>query len=1368
MKRVVGVRALVAAPLVALVCFAISAAGAGAAAPTGTRVLAPKPLIPRGAKQLGAVSPTATVSGAVVLQPRDEGALTRFISQVTDKHSPLFHHYLTPPSFAARFGPTPATIAAVKSQLEASGLTVTNVARDGLILDFQAPANRVETTFRTGLERYRLANGSIGQARTAAVRVPATIAKYVTSVVGLDTTVKLRPSGVLRAPRSARAGYASATAKAFTHPAGSPTPCAEATTIAEQFSGLTDDQIAHAYGVFGLYGANDTGSGQHIAVYELEPFATSDLQTFDTCYFGAAQATAMLGRVAVKSVDGGQPAGPGSGESILDVEDVSALAPGANIDVYEAPNNTFGSIDEYAQIVNDDVDQIVTTSWGLCEQAVQQGSPGIQQAENLIFQQAAAQGQTIFSASGDQGSNDCNAFATSTPVDPVLSVDDPSSQPYVVAAGGTTINDATQPANEQVWNDGAVWGAGGGGISQSWPMPAWQSAPQVPGGAASTSNSDAVTAADTFEGTNFCLGDSNAGPDETACRQLPDVSANSDEFTGAITVYSAAALAGWNTLGGTSSAAPLWAAMLADVNASSTCQNNPATQDGVGFVSPLLYSVASNPTAYAASFNDITLGNNDPYGDSNLFQATPGYDMASGLGTPQLTAPGGGAGLAFYLCNQAPAVTRPTVTQLAPASGFTSDPSTSVTITGSHFQDSSNPVVGVQVGSYQVPAADFNVTDASHITAAFPAAAKVIPPADQTDGAGRVQVTVTLKDGETSAANINSWFTYVDKSGSSQPLPTVTGVHNYAGSEAGGNTVDVYGAGFSGATDVTFGGVSAGAGNFQVDPSGTKISVQVPAFQNGTTTCDQDGSSFSASENATNDICQTQVVVTTPNGSSSTSTILPLYEGLINIADNGVMTAPPGDEVSPAATEYDYEPAPTITSISTSQGAASLASESGGSVITITGKGFNSATLDWVNLGNPAQESSQLDFFSLVSVTGTEIEAVAPGFDNETVGPSTLPVTVQTASGLSNSANATYAGVPTVTAVLASTGVPVIGPAGPDTGGTPIEVDGSGFANQTIAVTFADVATPYSFGTQYNFTVSGDTKLTTTTVPQNPAVVDTQVCTVTDCSEPTSADSGTSDLFILYPPGDPKIDSITPDTGPANGGTPVTITGQNLGCVTDISFGNVSAVDAANAEALLDCGSTDTVTVTAPAGAVGTVPITLETVESVVTGAPAAQGSFSYTQAPLQTLTVHKSGNGSGRITSAPAGIRCPKRCSHKFTYGRSVTLKAKAAKGSAFAGWSGAVGCGRKSTCKVKIIGVLKVTAKFALKNCVVPNVKGRSLSAAKRALKAHSCSAGKIKHAFSSKVKAGRVISQSPTAGSHLKHSGKVSLTVSEGPTH
>jgi hypothetical protein len=1322
-------------------------------------------MIPRGAKQLGAVSPTATVSGAVVLQPRDAAGLTQFIAQVTDKRSPLFHHYLTPDTFAGRFGPAQSTIAAVTSQLQAAGLTVTDVARDGLIVNFQAPASRVETAFRTGLQRYRLANGSIGRARTAPVRVPAAIAKYVTSVVGLDTTVRLRPSGVLRAPRSARGKHVAAKTTTFTHPAGSPTPCADATGAAEAFGGLTDDQIANAYGAFGLYGAGDTGAGQHIAVYELEPFAMSDLQTFDTCYFGAGQAAAMLGRLAVKPVDGGQTVGPGSGEAILDIQDVSAFAPGANIDVYEAPNNTFGSLDEYAKIVNDDIDQVVTTSWGLCEQAVQQGSPGVQQAENIIFQQAAAQGQTIFSAAGDAGSNDCNAFATTSPIRPVLSVDDPSSQPYVVATGGTTIDNATQPASERVWNDGAAWGAGGGGISESWPMPTWQLDSHVPG----VNNPSVVTAANSFEGADlgkpgyaFCATDNPIGSAEAGCREVPDVSADADEFTGGITVF-IDEFGGWNTFGGTSSAAPLWAAMLADVNASATCQGNPVTQNGVGFVNPLLYSVASNPTAYAASFNDIKVGNNDAYGDANLFQATTGYDMASGLGTPQLTQPGGGAGLAFYLCSQAASSTRPTVTGLSPSVGFTSSPTNGVTITGTNFEQNGTPdVANIQVGDVEFPAGvgTFTVMSPTTITANIPPGSFFVSSNDATSGAGRAQVTVTLKDGETSAVNMNSWFTFVADNGSSQPLPTVTGVHTYAGTEAGGNTVEVYGAGFSGATGVTFGGVAAST--FTVNPSGTQIRVTVPAFQNGTTSCVHDGSSFDPSQNATNDICQTQVEVTTPNGTSTDSTILPLYEGAFNISNDGVIPAPAGQESAPAATEYDYVPKPTITSISTnSGGAGSLASEEGGSVVTILGKGFNLATLDWVNFGDAAQASSQ-QFFSLVSVTGTKIEIQAPGFETLTVHPAALPVSIQTVAGLSTSTNATYAGVPTVSGVQATAGPTAGTNAGPDTGGTPIEINGSGFANQTLAVAFDDVATPYSFGTQYNFTASSDTKLATTTVGQNPALVDTQVCTVTDCSTASSVDGDLSDTFILYPPGDPKIDSISPASGPANGGTPVTITGENLGCVTDISFGKFAAIELLNSAALLDCGSTDTVNVTAPAGTIGTVPVLLHTVESDATGAPAASGSFTYTK-PF-VLEVRRSGNGSGTVTSSPAGIRCPKTCSHAFAFGKSVTLKAKASRGSAFVGWSGA--CRQQVTCKLKIGGPLTEIARFTLDNCVVPNVEGESLSAAKRALKARFCSAGKIEHAFSNTVPKGQVISESPTAGTHLRHNGKVSLTISEGP--
>jgi hypothetical protein len=1361
MGRVVALRALVAAPLVALACFAISAAAAGAAAPTGTRIVAPRPLLPHGAKALGPVSPSASVAGAVVLQPRDEDALTRFVSQVTDRHSPLFHRYLTPGAFAAKFGPAPASIAAVEAQLHDSGLTVTSVARDGLIVDFKAPASRVEAVFRTGLERYELADGSVGRARTASLRIPATIAKYVTSVVGLDTTVKLRPAGVLRAPRAARGTFPRARTASFTHPAGSPTACADASDAAAEFGGLTDDQIANAYGAFGLYGAGDTGSGQHVAVYELEPFALSDLQTFDGCYFGATAATAMLGRVHVVDVDGGQTAGPGSGEAILDIQDVSAFAPGADIDVYEAPNNTLGSLDEYAQIVNDDRDQIVTTSWGLCEQAVQAGSPGVQQAENLIFQQAAAQGQTVFSAAGDVGSDDCNAFETTSPVSPVLSVDDPSSQPYVVAAGGTTMDDATQPASEHVWNDGAAGGAAGGGISASWPMPAWQLDSRVPG----IANPGAIAAANSFEATDlnqpgyaFCASQNPAHPAQ--CRQLPDVSAAADEFTGAITIYTAA-FGGWTTIGGTSSAAPMWAGMLADVNASPECATNHLTN--VGFLSPLLYSVASNPTAYKASFNDITVGNNDAYGDSKLFQSTTGYDMASGLGTPQLTQPGGGAGLAFYLCSQSPATTRPTVAQLSPSIGFTSAPSTRVTITGTHFEDSSNPVVGVQVGGYRLPTADFIVTGPTTIAATFPAAADVIPPMDQTGGAGPEQVTVTLEDGETSAVTAHGRFTYVDDNGSSQALPTVTGIHTYAGPETGGNTVDIFGAGFTGATAVTFGGVPvAGFGTANVLHD-WEIQVKVPAFQAVTTSCAQDGSSFDPGENAANDVCQTQVEVTTPNGTSTDAAIKPLYEGAVSFDDHGVITAPPSAEVVPAATEYDYVPTPTITSVSTGNGPASLASEEGGSVVTIHGKGFNLATLDWVNLGDPTQASSQ-QFFNLVSVTGTRIEMEAPAFQTNTLEPTNVPVSVRTAAGPSTGSQVTYAGVPTVSRVVATSGPTAGTAAGPDTGGTPIEIDGSGFAQQALSVQFDDVATPFSFGTQYNLTTNADTKVSTTTVGQNPAVVDTQVCTVTDCSAPSSANSNdTSDFFILYPPGNPKITSITPDSGPASGGTLVTITGENLGCVTNVSFGNATAKNATNAAALLDCGATNLVTVTAPVATVGTVPVKLETVESDATRAPAATGSFTYTKAPRQTLTVHKSGRGSGKITSSPSGISCPRACSHKFAFGKSVTLKAKPARGSTFAGWSGA--CKGRSVCRLTANGALSVTGKFTLGRCVVPNVRGKTLSAAKRQLEAHSCKAGKIKRAFSSSVTAGRVISQHPTAGSRLKRGGRVSLTVSKG---
>jgi hypothetical protein len=1208
------------------------------------------PTIPRGAAPLGLVPAAAQITGEVILQPRDRAAVQAFVNEVNNKNSAQFHQYLVPGQFAARFGPLPSAVAAVTSQLRADGLQVSSAAGKSMFLQFRGPASRVETAFGTGLRRYHLADGTTGQATTSSVQLPSAIAGSVAAVVGLNDLVRLRPADMRRpvtAPPGTRPAVRAAPTPSVT---GAPAACPSATTAATDAGGLTDDQIAKAYGAFGLYQAGDTGAGQHIAVYELEPFQPSDLEVFDSCYFGPAMATTMAALVNVIAVDGGQPAGPGT-EAILDVEDVSALAPGANLDVYEAPNTTAGAIDEYANIVNADTDQVVTTSWGLCESALQQAAPGIQQAENLLFEQAAAQGQSVFAAAGDSGSNDCNR-GFSAPVSPVLSVDDPGSQPYVVSVGGTTIDDATQPPSEHVWNDGAQGGGGGGGISESWPMPSWQLDARVPGilDPATISAADAVEATDSGNPAfAFCQSDAPGGATETACRQVPDVSAQADEFTGAITIYSAAfgpGQAGWTTIGGTSSATPIWAALLALVNVSNTSSACSPHSRGVGFVSPLLYGVASNGTQYGQSFNDITAGGNDPFGFSDLFPATKGYDMASGLGSPELTSAGGGAGLAANLCDAAVSLVRPVVTDLTP-NVVTTAGDVPITIHGSGFAPGGIPdVADVQVGTYQLPtsAASFTVVDAGTITALVPPAALVEPPGDTTDGAGGYQVSVTLGSGETSLPSPGGLLEYVDP-GSGGGAPAVTSVRTFVGPEAGGNSVDIFGSGFTGATAVTFGNVAATTYDVVND---TIIQATVPAIS-PTTVCAQDGSFFHTGETSATDICQVQVVVVTPQGSSRQYPILPLYEGPISPNLLGVMAAPSGEEVSPQPAEYDYLPAPTITSISTSRGPASLASEFGGTLVTLKGTGFNPIGLDFVTFGDPTQEFSQDPFIQ--SATGTEIQVFAPPAAQLTVGPAGMPVSVITAVATSPALFAEYAGVPVVNGLVVTRGPTAMRttakgtPGGPDTGGTPISLSGVGFT-EAVGVAFVDTLSPFSIGTQHHFTVTSDEAITTRTVPQNPAIVDVEVCTVTFCSFDPNADE-----FILFPPGAPNAQSATPASGPATGGTAVVISGANLGCVAGVSFGSTPARSFSNPltpvskpSGPLDCGQTTAVDVMSPPLPAGTklpktVVVTVTTDESVLTrGRAVTTASFTYE--PIHPALLADSPPGTGTVAVAYAAYR--------------------------------------------------------------------------------------------------------------------------------
>jgi len=1209
---------------------AVAVAGAASGSSTRTAAIQPAATAPRGAHALGAVPSATSESGEVVLRPRDNSALTQFIASVTNPRSKTFHQYLAPGAFAARFGPATSTIDVVRSQLESDGLTVTGVSSDHLLVTFSGSAAKVESAFGTGLERYRLANGAAGQGTTNPVHVPANLSSAVAGVVGLNDLVHAH-SELIHAPAAVAGTKPKARTAHFSHPAGSPTPCSDATSAAQALGGLTDDQIADSYGAFGLYGAGDTGSGAHVGIYELEPFAKSDLQGFDQCYFGDTAASHMASRVSVIPVDGGQPQGPGSGESILDVEDVSAMAPGANIDVYEAPNTNAGALDEFAKMIDDDQDQIITSSWGFCEQDEQLVDPGAQQAENFMFEQAAAQGQTILNAAGDEGDDSCNEIESVIPPsdqNPV-SVADPASQPYVLGVGGTTIQNAGQPAVETAWNDGAEWGGTGGGISQSWAMPTWQQNAQVPGIVGPTSaDYTQANAVETEFGwpTGFCQGTIAGATANTPCRLVPDVSADADEFTGAVTIFSDQLFGGWTTIGGTSSSSPIWAAMLALINSSAACSANGETN--IGFAPPLLYAVASNPSEYHASFNDITSGSNDIFGFDNglVFPATKGYDLATGLGTPQLTGPNGTAGLAANLCGMAVAPSRPAITSLVPDSGTVAGGET-VTIHGTGFQN----VAGVEVGTAAVSSANFTVNSSTSITVTMPAAADTLPPGTGTappqDGSGPANIVVTLSNGQSSALTslATSTFDYVDESAAPSQLPSVTAISEDAGGESSSSPpqVKIFGAGFAASgtdetTGVTVGGIPASSfsviNQFEIKATPPPFSAN-PACIAG----------LPSGETATNDICQVEVQVSNANGHSALSTILPPYEGpALSTTQDGLPLIPQGCgcEITAQPTEYDYAPTPTVKSVSTSSGPASFANEFGGSIVTITGTGFDPLTFNYTDFGDPTQESSITG--GPVYQSGTEIQIAAPATvaAGGTTQPGTekVPVSVSTLAGQSNQVSANYAGVPIVSGVGTTTGNKQVAP---DGGGTPITITGQGFSDAIAPLFFIDSVPPppgmppASIGTQYTFTASGHT-IDTETVEQNPGIVDTEVCSVSGCSS-----TSTADQLTLYPPGKPSVSSVTPTSGPGVGATAVVITGQNLGCVTGVFFGGVEATQFANEPGPLDCGSTTAVDATAPPGTVGTtVPVKVTTAESDDTGfgESPSTAKFTYTTNPAAPM----------------------------------------------------------------------------------------------------------------------------------------------------
>jgi|HubBroStandDraft_5_1064220.scaffolds.fasta_scaffold03205_3 hypothetical protein len=1157
---------------------------------------------------MGAVPASSQVSAAVAMRLPNQSAVTAFIDSTTNTRSGNYHRYLSKGQFTNRFGPSKASVAAVEKQLSADGLRVTSVASNRLLVNFTGSAARVNSAFHTGLERVRLAGGVMGRATTSAVRLPSSIAGSVQAVIGLNQLVH-ENSGALRPIKALEHGKTRASAAPSV--SGGPVACPAAQAV-EATGALTDQQLASAYGLDPLYAVGDLGAGQTVDIYELEPYLTSDVATFDQCYFGASHTSQLTDTL----VDGGPGTGPGSGEAALDIDNVSALAPDAKIHVFSGPNNNgdIGELDTWNAIANADDARQVSSSWGLCETAEQDGMPGELQVENEIFEQTAAQGQTIFSSAGDDGSDDCASHA-STPTATDLSVDDPASQPYVTSVGGTTITDATEPPAETVWNNGNAGGGGGGGVSEAWAMPAWQTAMT-----GSQPASDQACSDDPHgDADNFHLaGLDTTLPAGTPCRETPDVSALADPQTGYTIVFDGE----FFQIGGTSASTPLWAALTAEMNASTQCASVPG---GLGFATPLFYQVASSsPANYADAFSDVTVGNNDnlDVGAAGTWPAGPGYDMASGLGTPRVTdANSALPGLDAQLCAAAAgtgATAPPAVTGLSSTSGTAAGGGT-LTISGTGFgatQGSGNVFFG------NVDAA-VNSWSATSITVTVPA--YQAPNGVPAGTSGRALVTVVTGGHQSSPPVAKSVYSYT---AASSGAPVVDYVSTSDGVTAGGNTVNIVGAGFTGVTGVTFGGVPATNVTFVSD---NEVSVTVPAAPSA---------SQCAGGSTASGICAVSVQVTTPAGTSSGPAPLPAYQGALEYGTNGAFFPPSGCncEVVPQPDEYDYTAVPAITSVS-----PTYASENGTTDEVITGTSFNLLTFDWANVG-PAGPGADQDF-SILGVTPTTLTIAIPP-----AAPTTEPVqtdiSIQDAGlPLSNvdSTTFSYAGTPVVTGLSKHLAAQA------DPGS--LTITGSGLIDATSVVVQLQDGLDFLSSTSTAITSLSDTSLTVT-LPEGFAFpADVLVCSATGCSNPNPS----ADTLTLAYPGRPVISSLVPAGGPAHGGNVVEINGALDSQLTAVHFGSRLATILQEPELT----ASGPIFVTAPSGTGGKkVSVTISTLGGTLTGTPTST-AVTYTYA-RSSPTAPGHVTGKAGVRSATISWAAPGNNGGSSVTGYVITVRAK------------------------------------------------------------------------------------------------------------
>lgn len=493
-----------------------------------------------GAREIGEIVTGARASVTLLLRRRLDTPAPPRVEEIYQPLPPS-RRYLTREEFAERHGVHPDDLRAVRSFAQSRGFAILSESVGGRTVRIEGTVERVARAFGVTLRRWTFPGGSY-RGRTGSVVVPSELDGVVVGVFGLDDRPQARPH--FRRHRTTRPGDVS----------------------------YSPPQVASAYD----FPAGADGTGSTVGVLELGGgYRTRDL----TSFFGRLGISPPS--VTSVSVDGaqnsptGNPNGP-DGEVELDVELVGSTAPGAGIVVYFAPNTDQGFLDGINAAIHDTVHRVsvLSISWGGPENS---WTAQARDAISSACQDAAAMGVTVLAAAGDQGATDGSSGGG-------LVVDFPASSPYVTGCGGTRLALANgQIADETTWNEEAIGeGSTGGGVSQAFALPSFQTGAHVP-----------------------------AAPNGTSGRGVPDVAGDADPTTG----YSVEVDGQSVVIGGTSAVAPLWAGLVARINQS--------LGGKVGYLNPSLYS----PTE-AGTFHDITSGSNGGY------SAGPGWDPCTGLGSP--------------------------------------------------------------------------------------------------------------------------------------------------------------------------------------------------------------------------------------------------------------------------------------------------------------------------------------------------------------------------------------------------------------------------------------------------------------------------------------------------------------------------------------------------------------------------------------------------------------------------------------------------------------------------------------------------------------------------------------------------------------